>query len=424
MLKMTLLVSALSLMSLGTSQAATRPAKNKCNDAIRVLPSEQSRRYKGKDIGPTEAKDALRHYNQMLNDFKRTQEILAQVPKEDLDWKDPELKECYEKIMSLRSYVYELKPKVQAALAGSSDLEPFLAEVKPYKNSFMRMLAAHLMPSKNIFNGMKPEAAGQMRDEMAKVAELCSEKMPEAGGSAPVEAESYPPGTQYEPGPGVSFPKTLVHNADTWCWVAKNRDQLLSSAAGNAKVIVEGYGDGEALIPHMLKGFSADNAGMETWVASMLLDPAGYFAKADKASAAAAAKMGVASAGGNHAKLGALLKELQAKVDETAPQVKFRGGSAHDAAMEKDAIKQLKAIYPEAKIAATGMHADGWTITKNGLGVPLTRYRSGSLAFTLPGSKWCLQREFNWVETYSGGGSYEPPSKTSVLSGTQFLACP
>ena len=162
---------------------------------------------------------------------------------------------------------------------------------------------------------------------------------------------------------------------------------------------------------------------MDTWVASMLVDPKDYFDKRAKAQAAENAASGVGSAKGGGAVEG-WLKELQAKVDEVAPQVKLPPAGGRDAGMEKSAAKALAGIFPDAKVAASQMDAAGWTIEKNGLGIPLSRFRSGQIAFSLPGSKWCLQRSFNWVEVYSGAGNYEPPGGASILGGTRFLACP
>ena len=88
----------------------------------------------------------------------------------------------------------------------------------------------------------------------------------------------------------------------------------------------------------LLKKYSVQNPGMDTWVASMLVDPKDYFDKRAKAQAAENAASGVGSAKGGGAVEG-WLKELQAKVDEVAPRSAFPPAGGRDAGMEKSAAR-------------------------------------------------------------------------------------
>ena len=414
------LALAALLLGAGESLAATRLAKNRCSDAARIINSMGKLTYKGKDIRPDEAKLVAAHYNKVIGRISDAQAKLREIPKEDLDLKDPDMKECAQYLAIAIGYARELKEKIGGATAGA----PLLEEFQQYKASFLKLAAAHFNPTKDVFNSLKPEQVHQANEDMAKVAETCAAKLPDAGNTEPKEPEHYPPGMQWEGFAGNHVPAIFFKDVENWCWIAKNRERLTAAAAGNKKVQVEGYGAVETVLPMLINGFSAENAGMDSWVAKMLMDPSDYFAKLDKASAATAAGYGTGSAGAGHAGTEGLLKELQAKVDEFAPAVKFNGGSAHAADIEKDAAVQLKTIYHDAEVVASGMHSGAWSINKNELGVPLSRYRSGSMAFKLPGSKWCLERDFSWSETYSGGGKYEPPEMTRIVPGTRFLACP
>lgn len=418
-----MILIALALAAAEGAEAASRMAQNRCNDAVRTMRQAGRKHFEGKEVSPLEVKNAIAHYNSVGDYFLRANAQLGQVPKGELDWADPQLKECHDDLVAWKNYLAELKGKIQGAGAGAAVLGPFLAEVKPYERSLFTLAAAHLDPAADVFNGRKPEEVRQISDDMAKVEKLCGEKFPAAGKNPPAASASAP-GGQYQRVAGVAIPASFSQSADNWCWIARSRKELIARGAGNRSVHVEGYGNVQLVLPMLLKKYSAQNPGMDTWVAAMLLDPKDYFDKLAKAQAADDAASGTASGAKDGGAVAGWLKELQAKVDEAAPQVKFPPAGGHDAALEKAAAKALAGIYPDAKVAASQMDAAGWTIEKNGLGIPLSRFRSGQIAFSVPGSKWCLQRTFNWVETYSGAGNYEPPGGASILGGTRFLACP
>ncbi len=420
--KMILCALVLSLAAAEATEAATRMAQNRCGDAARTVRSAGRKHYEGKEVSPLEVKAAIAHYNSVGDYFLRANAQLGQVPKGELDWTDPQLKECHDELVAWKDYLAELKTKIQGAGAGAAVLGPFLAEVKPYERGLFTLAAAHFDPAADVFNGRKPEEVRALADDMAKVEKLCGEKFPDAGKNPPAPPASS--GGQYQRVGGVAIPASFSQSADNWCWIARNRAELLGRAAGNRSVHVEGYGNVPLVLPELLKKYSAQRPAMDPWVAAMLLDPKDYFDKLAKAQAADNAASGVGSGAKDGGAVGGWLKELQAKVDAAAPQVKFPAGGGRDAALEKAAAKAVARIYPEAKVAAATMDAAGWTIEKNGLGIPLSRYRSGQIAFSLPGSKWCMQRTFNWVEIYSGAGNYEPPGGASILGASIFLACP
>jgi hypothetical protein len=419
-IKTWLVLAAMPLLA-GPSHAASRIAKNRCGDAARALNGRML--YAGKSISPQEMKDAADHAKRMMGSWKQAQSLLAQIPESERNWKDPELNECVAKIQTWKNYLAELGGKLKGASAGASSLAPFLKEVKRYERSLYTLAAAHFSPATDVFNGRPPEETRKYQEDMAAVEALCDEKFPDAGKDRPVMPTPQP-GQQYQRIAGVSIPNSFSQDADNWCWIAKNRKELMNRAAGSQHTVVEGYGNVKMVLPMTLKTFSAQNPGLETWIAAMLLDPKAYFDKLQKARAADNAAQGTEPAAADNSAVEDMLRQLQAKVDAAAPSGKLPKAGAHDSAIENSAAKAMKSIYPESKVVVTQMDAPGWAIEKNALGVPLTRYRSGQLAFSLPNSKWCLHRVFNWVETYSGGGNYEPPSGASILPSTRFIACP
>lgn len=68
------------------------------------------------------------------------------------------------------------------------------------------------------------------------------------------------------------------------------------------------------------------------------------------------------------------------------------------------------------------MDSAEFTIEKNGLGVPLNRYRSGQVLFKVRPAKFCMQRTFSYNEPYAGGGKY-PSSSAKVLAASRFVSC-
>ena len=347
MIKLILITLALAAAQAAeAAEAASRMAQNRCSDAVRIMRSAGRKNYEGKEVGPLETKAAVAHYNNVGDYFLRANAQLKQVPEGELNWKDPQLKECHDDLVAWKNYLAELKSKVQGAGAGAAVLGPFLAEVKPFERSLFTLAAAHLDPAADVFNARKPEDIRAISDDMAKVEKLCGEKFPNAGKNPPTPAASSP-GGQYQRVAGVAIPASFSQSADNWCWVARNRADLIGRGAGNRNVHVEGYGAVEIVLPMLLKKYSAQNPGMDTWVAAMLINPKDYFDKRAKAQAAENAASGVASAKGGGAVEG-WLKELQAKVDEAAPQVKLPPAGGRDSGLEKAAAKALAGIYPEA----------------------------------------------------------------------------
>lgn len=114
------------------------------------------------------------------------------------------------------------------------------------------------------------------------------------------------------------------------------------------------------------------------------------------------------------------LDELWQKVDENAPKYSFPDLSYHDEKAENIAKKQLKGVE---KVLKTAMLYPDYSISKNDLGVPLSRYHTGVILYKMPGDKWCRYREFTYSEQYAGGGTYAPSSTVKFSEAIRFQKC-
>ena len=100
------------------------------------------------------------------------------------------------------------------------------------------------------------------------------------------------------------------------------------------------------------------------------------------------------------------LDALKAAVDARAPLNSFPPNVSHDAALEASLRRQVAQNDPQAKVLKTAMLDSTWEITKNDLGVPLYRRKSGYLLYKLPQEKWARLYIVTYKEDYAGGGSY------------------
>ncbi|MBL8157487.1 MAG: hypothetical protein JNM70_25205 [Anaerolineae bacterium] len=65
-----------------------------------------------------------------------------------------------------------------------------------------------------------------------------------------------------------------------------------------------------------------------------------------------------------------------------------------------------------------------WGITKNGLGIPIRRYRTGVMLYRKTGEELCRYREFTYEEEYAGGGTYSKSEKVWFSEGMKLVKCP
>jgi hypothetical protein len=128
-----------------------------------------------------------------------------------------------------------------------------------------------------------------------------------------------------------------------------------------------------------------------------------------------------------------LLAPAQAAVDawwkearRLAPQWKFPTGLSSDGAVEGRMKARMAKGMPTAKVLKSGLLKDGWTVYKNGLGVPLDRVRTGVVLYKSPDypAGLCAQREWTVKDTYVGGGKFSPVSDYLSLGAVRLQSCP
>lgn len=416
-------VAALGLLLAPTgAAAATNQARNRCNDAIRILRSNPSMIFKDREVDPLETQNAVAHWNQVLDGWNRASGKINEIPKAELNKEDPDLKECFEVVLGWGAYIKDLKLKLDAAQKLGAVVGPFLAEVKPYERSFYTLAAAHLDGTADVLNNYKLPDARKLMDELAAAEKVCEAKVPDAGKEPPTLPRKQIGGQEMRVG-GVSVPTTLAKSPDAWCYVARNRVKLMTVALGNRTAMAEGYGNWALMIPDTLKKLEGGEGWMEAWIAEIASDPSDFKAKLKKASEEWYRGLGIAMPAEPFGGLDKLLAELRAKIDEKAPTLQFPALTNHDGAIEGGARSALGKIFPKAKVVKAVMDSPDWTVEKNGLGVPLNRFRSGQLLFKVPPDKWCRQRTFSYVETYTGGGQFQKSSVVQVLPASRFVPC-
>lgn len=101
------------------------------------------------------------------------------------------------------------------------------------------------------------------------------------------------------------------------------------------------------------------------------------------------------------------IAELKRTVEQTAPRWRFPTGKPHNAAIETKARNGVKAKFPGATIIKTALDGTGWGIAKNDFGLPRYRTLDVLVLVKIPGQKWPWLILGSYVQTYTGGGTYD-----------------
>ncbi len=123
------------------------------------------------------------------------------------------------------------------------------------------------------------------------------------------------------------------------------------------------------------------------------------------------------------APLTAAMAAWHAEQERLAPTWTWPAGVSHDKGLEAIGVKWLTTDYKGAKVLKIAMLSDGWTMTKNSLGIPVDRYRTGLTLYSLPGETWCRYQEFTVLEPYIGGTSFQKSTTVNNTSGDRLQAC-
>jgi hypothetical protein len=402
------------------TEAAPRTAMNRCSDAMKILRSG-SMHFKDSEVRAGNVKNAIAHFNQVAENWRRATEQINQIPKAELNWSDPALAECKQELDMWLAYINSLKARIEAAQGAAAEERPFFDNVKGLDDSLLVLAAVEIDPKSDGMANLKAEATHKIMEDLATVEKAC-------------RGAGYPGDRLKDPGrqPGgserrigqVSISSAWLRIPENWCYIAMHRNDLMARALGNRPFFVAGYGNWTIVVPDVIKSLHAGGDGyMDSWVAQLVVDPSEFKALMKKEAADWYKHAGVAMPAEPFVLLDTLIRDLQAQVGATAPGFQFPSSGPHDKGLEKMAKAGVAKIYGGVKVIKTMMDADGFTVTKNTRGVPLNRFRSGSVLFKLKDAKWCSQRTFSYVEEHIGGGKYQKQKTVTVLPSMRFVSC-
>ncbi|MCC7437892.1 MAG: hypothetical protein IT211_05290 [Armatimonadetes bacterium] len=123
------------------------------------------------------------------------------------------------------------------------------------------------------------------------------------------------------------------------------------------------------------------------------------------------------------AELDAKLDALWATIEAAAPSFTWPTDLKKDGTIEGIAKKKMGGVAG-ITVLKTGMLKNEWGITKNDLGIPIRRYRTGVILYSKAGEKLCRYREFTYEEEYAGGGTYSKSEKVWFSEGMKLVKCP
>jgi hypothetical protein len=373
--------------------SAQRRASYRCDDSARELRGIVSSR--------ASAEEDLKS---TANRLARVNEVIAAARKNvpEIDEKDSSVSECIELVAKAEKIAAYLKgrqeklERLQAFFDKHKDAEK---TVKLIFNLFQKN-----QQDKDLINGAPASVVKGWRDTLSTLDAACKTDWPDYEGKlVPIEP--------------------LDSNPSNWCYVASGTEKLMNILLKRKRWAVEGWGMPLMRIPELLERLpTKPEAGMDAWLAIMVVDDAPYKSEFDKVVNAYLDELGYKSTGAFYEPIGEALTKLRAAIDEAAPKNKFVDTGYHHASLEARAAASLKKIFADATPVRSAMDAAGYTIEKNRLGIPLSRYRSGQILFKMPKTPHCLARTFNYVEEYAGGGTYAP-SEVKVLGATRFTNC-
>lgn len=220
--------------------------------------------------------------------------------------------------------------------------------------------------------------------------------------------------------PKLSF--ALAIEPGTWCATAAGRDAIANGASANAvSGTLEKWVKRVDEATRKLSGNQGLLPGGEDPLSVLLRDR-----EAGKAMLTRNLKPSMDAAGQTitpafFAPLDQKLDAFAAEVDRLAATYSFPE-VFHDGALESGATKRLASIT-KGKVLRIGLSYSAWSVSKNALGVPLERYRTGVAVTKTPGAKWCEQREFTKHETYTGGGQFANSDDYRV-GAMRYQKCP
>ena len=116
----------------------------------------------------------------------------------------------------------------------------------------------------------------------------------------------------------------------------------------------------------------------------------------------------------------AALDRLQKEIDRLAPRWSFPKGTK-DGRLDGFVRIVVERWHPGGNVMKSVMDDQSWHISKNKLGIPLSRNRRGFVLYKMPKENLCRQQSFRYFEKFDGTG-YQP-SNGVRLDYARFQSC-
>ena len=319
------------------------------------------------------------------------------------DSRAPEVSAVSKRIQEHEAYVAGLRSALQGAgKTSEQEAGRHQAFVQEYGSSFNQVQELlHLAKDPARGSVGEPERLRKALEVLARVHEGCTGKYAGVRNSAP-------------------FRDDLRRDAENWCAAAADREALAKRAVKNhARRTLDIVRDSLDRMRADLERSEGFLRSDETTVRQALWDR-GALAKDLTTRDAKLFDVAGVTEPVDLAPLDQSIAALNAEIDRLAPQWKFPSGGAHDPSegLARKAIGGDKGV----KILRTVMTDGQWKIVKNGLGIPLHRYKDGAVLYRVAGEKWCRHQAFTYSEKFDGRGYQKTDGVT--VNYLRYLACP
>ena len=276
----------------------------------------------------------------------------------------------------------------------------FMAELKIHEPAIAKFGEITKDHDRDIIGSVNPATFKKWADELDVVNAACTTRYK---------------GIQNHPTYSLNM---LASSPGDWCKIAAQRETYAHRAVVNhvTAMSVRRLKD----LQDVAKTPEKNDGYLMNWVVTAVSDPDGV-----KTALTAEAKPWFAIVGkempdGFFGPVDRLVQDALAAIDRTSATWPYPADKFHDARIEGVVQHQMAA---GVKVVRTSLAAGAWTIDKNALGVVLDRYRTGHILFQMPKLKWCSLREFTYLESHTGGGTFAPAASATLSEAVRFQSC-
>lgn len=276
----------------------------------------------------------------------------------------------------------------------------FMKELRVHESTIVRFGELTKQHDRDITGNGSPESFKKSIDELAVVNEACTTRYA---------------GIQNHPTYSLHM---LAQSPGDWCKIAAARETYAHRAVVNRVQTIAAHRMKE--LKEVATNPEKNDGYLTNWIVGALSDPDEVKKQLTEEARPWFAIVGKEIPGGFFGPVDTLVQEAVAAIDRTAPKWTYPDDRFHDARIEGVVHAQMAA---GVRVLRTSMLSEGWTITKNGLGIVIDRYRGGHVLFKMPKLTWCSLREFTYVEQANNAGGFLPASAATTSESVRFQAC-